>query len=329
MRKIDDTSTPIPRGPDVNLRGIGQLQLATIRRRLGGPALKTAWTCCVVLCFAARALAGGCSDSDLVIRNAHIVTMDATRRSVSAMAVRDGKIVATGADAQVASCVGRDTKVMDLDQKTVLPGLIDIHTHAMFSAKLELSHVIDLTYPKIHSIAEAKDLVRSRLASAQPGEWIVGNGWDDAKLAEHRFITRQDIDVVAPNNPVVLIHVSGHLATANTAALVAGGITRETAEPAGGVIQKDASGELTGVLKDNAQDLVLSKLPPEPADLSIRAAKLVSEEALAVGLTTIHDIDLAPAEMAGYQDAYNRGWSTFGFRWRHWCGMLKMRKRWS
>jgi predicted amidohydrolase YtcJ len=270
--------------------------------------LRIVWTYCVVLGFAARAFAAGCSDSDLVIRNAHIVTMDDSRRSVTAMAVRDGKIVVTGDDAHIQPCVGKGTKLMDLGQETVLPGLIDIHTHAMFSAKLELSHVMDLTYPKVHSIAEIKELVRGRLASLQAGEWMVGNGWDDAKLEEHRFITRQDLDAISPRNPVVLIHVSGHLATANTAALVTAGVTPETAEPSGGVIQKNASGELTGVLKDNAQELVLAKLPPEPADLSIRAAKLVSEQALAVGLTTIHDIDTTPAEMSGYQDAYNRGW---------------------
>ncbi|HXW14874.1 MAG TPA: amidohydrolase, partial [Terriglobia bacterium] len=137
---------------------------------------------------------------------------------------------------------------------------------------------------------------------------IRGSGWDDAKLAERRYITRQDLDRVAPNHPVYLTHVSGHLAVANSAALKLANISRDTPNPQGGVIERDASGEPTGVLKDTAMGLVEILLPGDPADINLRAAKLISEKATEVGLTTIHDIFISSEEMRGYQEALDRGW---------------------
>ena len=252
--------------------------------------------------------ASPCLDADLVVRDGHIFTMNAQEPWASAMAVRDGKILAVGTDDEIAACASPRTKIVDLAHRNVLPGLIDVHTHSMEWAKGILRNQLDLTDAHVHSVTDATGMVRDRVAKSSNGQWVTGAGWDDAKLTENRYITRHDLDPVAPNNPVYLEHVSGHLGVTNSAGLALAGITRNTPDPPGGVIERDASGEPTGIVKDNAMLLVDKLLPADPPDLSVRAAKLISERALAVGLTTIHDIYISSEEMRGYQDAYERGW---------------------
>ena len=198
------------------------------------------------------AIAQTCKDADLLLRNGHIVTMDGAKRVVGAMAVRDGRILALGDDDALAGCASSRTELLDLRRHTVLPGLIDVHTHAMQWVKGILRGEIDAGYPAVHSIAEITQAVAHRAATLPRGEWIVGSGWDDAKLAEQRYITRQDLDTASPNHPVYLKHVSGHLGVANNAAFKLANITKDTHDPQGGVIERGVSGEPTGILKDTA-----------------------------------------------------------------------------
>lgn len=260
------------------------------------------------LLFAFAAAAAPCQDADLIVRNAHIITMDSAHPSASAMAIRDGRVLAVAGDKEISECESKRTSVVDLQGTTVLPGLIDVHTHAMEWAKGILRKQLDVTYPKVHSIADIVTMVGERASQTAKGKWITGAGWDDAKFSEHRYITRDDLDAVSPNNPVYLDHVSGHLAIANSAALARAGITRNTPDPAGGVIEHDASGNPTGIVKDTAMELVAKLLPADPPDINMQAAKLISERASALGLTTIHDIFISSEEIRGYQDAYQRGW---------------------
>lgn len=248
-----------------------------------------------------------CHDADLLLRNGKIVTLDNEGRVGQALAVRDGKILAVGGDDALASCASKGTTVIDLKGGTVLPGLIDVHTHAIEWAKGILRDELDANYPKMRSIADIVEEVRRRAAAASPGEWIVGFGWDDKKLSEQRYILRSDLDPVSARNPVYLMHVSGHLSVANSQALGLARVTRETPDPEGGVIERDQGGEPTGILLDNAMSLVARLLPADPPDLPKRAARLVSEVALSVGLTTIHDIWVSPEDMRGYQDALQEG----------------------
>lgn len=254
------------------------------------------------------AIAQTCNDADLLLRNGHIVTMDGARSVVSSMAVRDGRILALGSDDALVGCASSRTQFLDLHGQTVLPGLIDVHTHVMEWAKSILSGEIDAGYPTVHSIAEITQAVAHRAATLPQGQWIVGANWDDSKLAERRYITRQDLDTVSPNHSVYLKHVSGHLSVANSAALKLANITKATRDPEGGVIERDASGEPTGILKDTAMGLIAGFLPGDPPDIDARAAQLISEKAAEVGLTTIHDIFISSDEMRGYQEARRRGW---------------------
>lgn len=254
------------------------------------------------------AVAQSCNDADLLLHSGHIITMDGAKRVAGSMAVRDGRILALGDDAALAGCATSRTQVLDLHGQTVLPGLIDVHTHAMEWVKSILRREIDAGYPAVRTISEITQAVAHRAATIPQGQWILGVGWDDAKLAERRYITRQDLDAAAPENPVYLKHVSGHLGVANSAALKLANITKDTHDPPGGVIERDAGGEPTGVLKDTAMGLVAAFLPKDPPDINARAAQLISGKAAEVGLTTIHDIFISPDEIRGYQDARGRGW---------------------
>ena len=258
-----------------------------------------------------RLEAAGCAGADLVVQHAHLITMDSSRRTASAMAVRNGTIIAVGSDPEISPCIDARTKVLDLAGRTVLPGLIDVHTHAILWAEGVLRNEIDLTYPAVKSIPNVIAAVEKRVASATPGVWITGTGWDDAKLAERRYITRQDLDAISPNNPVYLEHITGHLGVANSVALKLTGISPDSPNPSGGVIEHDDKGELTGIVKDNAMRLVGEKIPGDLPELFVKAAELASNSAAEVGLTTIHDIwdGVRPfsQEIRGYQQLHQRG----------------------
>lgn len=254
------------------------------------------------------AMAQSCAEADLLLTHGHIVTMDAGHTIVDSLAVRDERILATGDAKTLESCATGHTKVIDLRGKTVLPGLIDVHTHAMEWAKSILTGEIDTGYPAVLSISEIADRVAKRAAETPKGQWIVGANWDDAKLAEHRYISREDLDAVAGEHPVFLKHVSGHLGVANSVALKLANINRDTPDPEGGVIEHRASGEPTGILKDTAMGLVMELLPQEGSEMNARAAKLISDKFAEVGLTTIHDIFITADEIRGYQEAHRSGW---------------------
>jgi len=254
------------------------------------------------------AVAQTCVDADLLLRNGNIITMDRAKRVVDAMAVRDGRILALGSNDALKDCASPRTQLIDLYGQTVLPGLIDVHTHAMEWVKSSLSGEIDAGYTAVHSISEIAQAVARRAATLPQGQWIVGTGWDDSKLTERRYITRHDLDAASPDHPVYLKHVSGHLSVANSAVLKLANITKDTRDPEGGVIERDASGEPSGILKDTAMGLVAGILPGDPPDIDARAAMLISEKAAEVGLTTIHDIFISSDEMRGYEEARRRGW---------------------
>src|SRR5580693_587079 len=148
-----------------------------------------------------------CGNAELIVRNGKIVTMDAADHVAESMAVRDGKVVAIGTNQEMTKCVGAATRTVDLGGKTALPGLIDVHTHALEWAKGVVRNQVDATYPVVKSIASLMEEIARRAKSASPGAWIVGAGWDDAKYTERRYLSRADLDRVSGDHPVYLIHV--------------------------------------------------------------------------------------------------------------------------
>lgn len=245
-----------------------------------------------------------CRAADLVVQNAKIITMDANRSIATSMAVRDGRILSIGSTKDVVSCIAPYTTVLDLHGQTVLPGLIDTHTHLTDWALRSVRNNIDVTDPAFHSITDITKALAQIVASKPKGIWIRGAGWDQAKLAEHRNINRKDLDPVSPDNPVILRQFSGHMAAINTAALNLAGITRDTPNPRGGEIERDEAGEPTGILKDSALDLITAILPPVPAEAIVRSIEKVSQAAVSSGLTTIDEIT---EHLSAYQTAYRKG----------------------
>ena len=187
--------------------------------------------------------------ADLVLVNGTIITVDARDSIVEALAVRNGRIVFAGTSAAARAHIGEKTEVIDLAGRTATPGLIDTHVH--FS---EPADTLDLGDAR--SMNDVITKVRAWAAKVPAGEWVRGSGWDEGKLAERRYITAADLDKAAPNHPVYLTHTTGHYGVANTLALKLSGVTKETKDPPGGTIDRDAAGNPTGVMKERATGLI-------------------------------------------------------------------------
>jgi predicted amidohydrolase YtcJ len=205
-------------------------------------------------------LLASAAPADLIIRDAHIVTVDPQFSIAHAAAVRDGKFIAVGSDAEVMKSAGPDTRVVDLHGKTVLPGFNDTHVHLTAGESVPVQ--VDLTH--IRSIKDIQAKIAARAKQVKPGKWIVGTrGWWEYQLAEGRLPTRADLDAAAPGNPVAI--PGPHYVIANSRALALAGVTRDTPDPTGGQIYRDSKGEPTGLLMDNATRFV-RKFIPKPTE---------------------------------------------------------------
>jgi predicted amidohydrolase YtcJ len=237
--------------------------------------------------------------ADLVLLGGKIVTLDPTRVEATALAARAGKIVAVGSDRQIGVFVGPRTDVIRLDGKLALPGLIESHGHLRNLGILRMN--IDLKSTR--SWEEIVERVRQAAGAAKPGSWIFGRGWhqekwDHAPARTVEGYPLQDaLNEAAPQNPVVLRHASGHAVIANDAAMRAAGIVRETKDPPGGRIIRDAQGRATGVMLETAADRVTQAMddalarrsPEEIAAETFRAVDLAQAECLSKGITTFED----------------------------------------
>ncbi|MBZ0299211.1 MAG: amidohydrolase [Anaerolineae bacterium] len=222
-----------------------------------------------------------------VLYNGHILTLDPQHPHVSALAIIAGRIVAVGSDSEMLALVGPGTKRDDLGGQTVVPGLTDAHIHwALTSQKLQWADVFE-----VPSKAIALERVAERVRVTPPGEWIRGWGWSQDFWPEPIFPNAADLDAVAPQHPVMLSAKSGHAAWVNRLALRQCGITAETPDPDGGHIQRAASGEPTGILFENATDLVSRHIPDLTVEQLADRMEAAQALALASGLTGIHDFD--------------------------------------
>lgn len=188
--------------------------------------------------------------AELVIVQGNVRTLDPESTVVSALAIRDGRIVARGENEAVRPFLGSETRVIDAHGKTVVPGLIESHVHALRAARGE----IDQAYVQLGSIAEIQDWVRARAKERKPGSWIEIPRADVTRITERRMPTRAELDAAAPDHPVVFTwqYASRQRQVLNRAALEAAGIDRERAAPAGVTIERDTEGEPTGVLENGA-----------------------------------------------------------------------------
>jgi predicted amidohydrolase YtcJ len=222
--------------------------------------------------------------TDSVYLNGNIYTVDDKNPKATAMSIKDGTFLCVGTDPDARTHVGRRTSVFDLQGKTVLPGLIDAHLH--YSAIGEARMRLDVFWkPK----QEILDAVAAICKKATTGEWIQGRGWNQEVWTPAVFPTKEDLDKVAPDNPICLIRTDSHAAWVNSKALDIAGITGNVPNPAGGEIFRDAKGEATGILIDTARGLVSKHIPPISKEQMLDALLLAQEEMVSNGLTGGHD----------------------------------------
>ena len=230
----------------------------------------------------------------LVLLNGRVYTLNYRKPTAQAIAVSDEKIVYVGENSEASKFVGSNTKVVDLDGKTVLPGFTDCHVHvASFGRSLSALNLRNVT-----SITQLKEIVSERSQQHESDTWILGYGWDQEKFAEKRLPTRWDLDKAAPNNPVILFRVCTHICVANSKALEKAEIERNTIAPFGGKIDRDPStGELTGILREKALRLISKALPKESIEEIFQTCLMACRKAVESGLTGVHWIIESPIEM--------------------------------
>jgi len=210
-------------------------------------------------------------------------------RKKEALSAYEGRIIYIGDRKSAANAfpAGAKPEVVDLEGKTVLPGFIDSHLH-LLSFGLGLRN---LSLSDVRSIEELKDKIRERAKRAKDGEWILGRGWDQDVFREKRYPTRKDLDEASGGRPVYLTRACGHIAVLSSKALEIAGVTRETPDPPGGSIDRDAYGEPTGVLRESAQKLAQAKIPKPGPQVMLKALKDAMKYVLSRGITSVHTND--------------------------------------
>ena len=203
---------------------------------------------------------------------------------VSAIAVAHGEILAAGDDSSItAKYKGAQTQMVDLGGAFAMPGFNDAHAHLGDGGRIRLS----VNLLGVKSLAEMQERIRAAAAKTAPGQWLSGGGWDHTLWASGKLPDRADIDAASEGHPAIFVRVDGHIAVADSAALQAASITRETKDPQGGKIDRDAKGEATGILRETAQGLV--PVPPPSPELRRKGLELAIEDAITHGVTSVQD----------------------------------------
>ncbi len=238
----------------------------------------------------------------IIYRGGPIVTMDGdTPHTVEAVVARDGRITFAGPEKQARKAAGKDAAVHDLKGATLLPGFIDAHSH--FTVATMSAGGIDLrdkAHPAVADIPAVQAVIRDHIARimAKPGSWTTVWQFDQETLAEKRYITRAELDAVAPDRPLVVLHVSLHGAVANSAALKAAGIDESTPVPPGGMILRDEACTINGVLLEQAMFLMVAKMPQPTPEQKLAALDAAQNAYFAEGYTHAQDGATQPPDVA-------------------------------
>ncbi len=263
---------------------------------LGAAAATSAFACSSPgMAFAQQAATPA---GDIIFKGGTIITMNDQAPRAEAIAIRGNKILAVGKLDDVQSAIGSGAQVVDLQGRTLMPGLIDPHMHFVFTAFEDWIDVSPITTP---DYATVWSKLQKGVADAKPGEWVRAQQFDASITRDAKIPTLAELDALAPNNPFFMQESNGHIAYANSAAFKAAGITRDTPDPSGARFVKDASGNLSGRLEEMAaQQVFLGAMPsPTAADMVGRVRRFV-DHASSVGCTMLHDCGIGI--MAGAQD---------------------------
>jgi predicted amidohydrolase YtcJ len=266
----------------------------------------------LLLCAALLMTAKPNPSADLILTSAKIWTGDPARLSAEALAVRDGRIVAIGSNAEIERWRGPKTRVIDAHGRRVVPGFIDSHTH-MTGGGFNLL-AIDLRQTR-----DPADFTRQLAAFARtrpPGVWLTDGAWDHEQWSPPRLPTKEMLDPATGDHPTCLSRQDGHMMVCNSIALKLARIGRETPDPPGGVIVRDASGEPTGILKDAAMDAISEVRPARTADELLAALRAAMALAASVGVTSVQDLPGTPGDLDAWARLRDRGELTVRIAYR-------------
>lgn len=248
--------------------------------------------------------------ADMILLNGTVHSLSSTAASYEGLAVRNGKVLAGGTNREMAALVGGRTEVIDLAGRTAVPGFIETHNHPTFYG-MTLAAPVEAGSPPNDSIGDIVDRVAAAVHDHEPGTWVRGYRYDDTLLAEDRHPTKADLDPASPEHPVCLLHISGHFCVLNSAGLRAVGIDRNTPDPVGGAIVRDAGGEPTGVLAETAAFAAYAAMPTAEVEDYVDALERAGNSYLANGVTTVHDTGIGllggAAELTAYRTAMRSG----------------------
>jgi len=241
--------------------------------------------------------------ADLVLVNGKVWTVNDNRPEAEAIAVLGNRIAAVGSTEEIRKWIGANTKVIDLQGKRVTPGFNDSHVHfldgGMGLASVQLR---DARTPE-----EFHNRIRDFAAKLPKGRWILNGNWDHENWTPPNLPTRRLIDAVTPDNPVFINRLDGHMCLANSLALKLAGVTRETPDPPGGTIVRDANGEPTGVLKDAAMSYIHKVIPNPSEEVIAEAIRAALAYAAENGVTSVQDMSASPNVFAVYQKLLANG----------------------
>ena len=236
---------------------------------------------------------------DLILTDGRFYTLDAENSVAQAVAIKDGRIVAVGSNAEIEDMAGLITAQISLGGCAVIPGIFDAHVHMMEAgAKLATIRLDECESPE-----EMAALVATRAKDTPPGTWIIGQGWNEGNFRDRRLPTRHDIDPATAEHPVVLMRFF-NTDVVNSYALRMAGITRSTPDPDQGRIERDADGEPNGLLRAKAKGLVRRLIPPPTHDEMKQAIALGCQQMLRFGITSVIEPGLNSDEMRAYQAFY-------------------------
>lgn len=230
--------------------------------------------------------------------NTKIYTVSEKQPYAEALIIEGNKILSVGSEEEIKKLINKDTKVIDLQGKLMLPGFIDNHVHFISGG----FYLLGIDLRPANSTSEFKQILKN-YASKFPGKWITGGYWDHEKWEVTDLPTKEMIDEVVSDQPVFVDRLDGHMGVANSFALKLAGITKDTESPEGGLIVKDPkTGEPTGVLKDNAMYLITKHIPEPTADENYQALLAALDEAKKLGITSVQDITYGDA-LTAFQKA--------------------------
>jgi len=226
------------------------------------------------------------ANPDVIVINADVRTSDKSNGRASAFAVKDSKFIAVGNTETILSMASDSTKIIDANGSTVVPGFVDSHTHLSSGAKI----VTGINLSEIREKAVWLEMIKERVKTMQPGEWLLGGRWDYT-FENKGYPTRWELDAVAPNNPVALSDIDGHSMWVNTMAIELSGIEADSEVPMGGQIVLNEEGVPTGILLEGAMELVWqNESYVRDSDLARNEIEQVIDYATSLGITSVHDM---------------------------------------